>query len=74
MAIDLTNLIAKVERIETVGDSIIALLNSIAAQIRDLPATQAALNDLAARVEAQATEISDAVVANTPAEEPPPVP
>jgi hypothetical protein len=70
MSADLTVLTAEVENIETVGDSIISLLNGIAEQLRAAQADPAAISALANRLTAQAKEIADAVAANTPAEEP----
>ena len=72
MPIDLTSTIDSVTEIEDAGDAIIALLDSLAQQLRDLPATQAAIDDLAGRLAAQSLEIKDAILANTPAAEPPP--
>lgn len=70
MSKDLETIRASVERIETVGDSTIALVEGMAATIRDLKDDPAALEAFAARLDAQSEELAAAVAANTPA--PPP--
>jgi len=52
---------------DTVIDSAVTLIQGLAAQIKALPANQAAIDALAADVTAKAKVLADAVVANTPA-------
>ena len=84
MAIDFTRLIADVETTKTVDAAILALVQSLVGQIKDLsaqlaaaiaandPAAQQAVQDqldaLASTLEVQNQTVSDAVVANTPAQ------
>lgn len=63
---DLSKLQAAVEKQTTVTQSAITLIEGLAQAIRDLPANQAAINELADKVEAQAQSLSDAITANTP--------
>ena len=68
------NLSTKVEGLETVGDSLVALLAGMAEEIRKLKdaPTPEAIDALAADVEAKAAEWGAAVVANTPSAPEPP--
>jgi hypothetical protein len=68
MTIELDTLTAKVEAIETVGDSVIALLNGISAQLAAIKDDPAKIQALADRLGAQGQEFADAITANTPAE------
>lgn len=63
---DLSRLTAAVEKQTTVTQSAITLIQGLAQAIRDLPANQKAIDDLAAEVDAKAQALSDAVTANTP--------
>jgi hypothetical protein len=62
----------EVEETKTAVESITTLLGKLAQMIRDSVGNAAALNKLADDLDAQQVKIADAVVANTPAEEPPP--
>lgn len=53
-----------------VDDSIMLALETIAAQIEDLPAEKAALVDMAARLRAKSQAIKDAILNVTPPEPP----
>ena len=64
---NLTALQAAVANETTVDQSIVTLLNGLAAQIAALPLEQPAVDALAAQVTANAKTLSDAVTANTPA-------
>lgn len=55
-----------VSNLTSVTQSVVTLLNSIAQEIRDSAANQAKLEELATKIESNATALSDAVVANTP--------
>lgn len=71
---DLTRLQQEVNDVSTAVDSAVTLIEGIAAQIRELPATQAAINGFADQLDAKAAALAAAVTANTAAEdEPPPV-
>ena len=52
---------------DTVIDSAIALLKGLAGQVAALQPNQAAIDALAADIEAKTQALADAVVANTPA-------
>lgn len=65
MALNLDDLTAQVAAEDTVVDSAIALINGLAAQIASLPASQAAIDALAADVKAKGQALADAVAANT---------
>lgn len=58
--------IAAVREMAAIGESAIALLGTLSGLIANLPADQAAINDLSAFVEAKKNEWADAIVANTP--------
>jgi TolA-binding protein len=60
-------LTASVSALTTVDQSAITLINGLSQQIRDLSADPAALNALADQLDAQASDLSAAVTANTPA-------
>lgn len=60
-------LVAAVQHLTTVSTSIIALVTSMASQIRDNVGDPDALNSLADTIENQANELAAAVIANTPA-------
>jgi len=66
-------LIATVERLETVQDSVLALLAGLSQQIKDAGIDQEKLTALTDKLDAQAQEYVDAVTANTPEPEPEPV-
>ncbi len=66
MALNLDDLTAQVAAEGTVIDSAITLINGLAAEIASLPATQTAIDALAASVKAKAGDLSAAVAA-TPA-------
>lgn len=68
----LADLQAKVTAEDTVIDSAITLIQGLAAQIAALQPSQAAIDALAADVQAKSDALAAAVAANTPA--PPPVP
>ena len=72
MAVDLASLTAEVTRNTTVQQSVVALVQSLAAQIAAIPAssdptTQAALDALKATLSSNDDAIAAAVTANTPA-------
>lgn len=66
--LDFNNLEAKVASLTSVVDSVIAVLNSVAAEIRDKAANQAEVEDVANRIDQRAQALAAAVAANTPAE------
>lgn len=71
MSAQLDVLTAKVTEIETVGSSVIALLAGLKTQLDEAIASAdppAALQALSDRLSAEAQALSDAVLANTPAE------
>lgn len=76
MALDLTQLLAKVTEMETVQQGMVALLDEVAQWIRDLPPNpdQSVIDDLTARVEALRSQGVDAVVRNTDVDPTPPTP
>lgn len=61
------DLTAAVEAETTVNQSAVALLNSLAQEIRDAQDDPAKLAELADSIEANTSALSDAVTANTPA-------
>ncbi len=63
---DFTKLEAAVAKETTVVDSAIALIQGLAEEIRNLPADQAKIDELADSVDARAQALADAVEANTP--------
>ena len=67
MASDLTTLQAQVEKNTTVEESAVTLITGLAAQIASLKNDPAALQALADSLNKSATDLSDAVAANTPA-------
>lgn len=64
----LTDVQTAVTNEDTVIDSAIALLTGLAAQVAALAPNQAAIDALAADITAKTTALSQAVVANTPAQ------
>ncbi len=71
MAIDLTSLTAEVARNTSVEQSVVTLVNNLAAQIAAIPAstdpvTQAALDALKTTLSQNDDAIAAAVTANTP--------
>lgn len=76
MALDISKLQADVAAEADAVQSAITLLNGLTAAIADLknqtndPAMQAAIDDLATKVETQKQALGDAIVANTPAQNP----
>ena len=73
MSVELDALTAKVTEIETVDDSIIALVQGLAAQIVALKEDPVALQALADSLQGEIDKVQAAVTANTPAEPPAPV-
>jgi hypothetical protein len=87
MAIDLSKITASVARENTVGDSVLTLVQGLVDQMTALSkqladaiansdpgaiaAVQAALDDLAAKADAESDKMAAAVSANTPAVPPP---
>lgn len=74
MSVELDALTAAVTKISAADDSIIALCQGLAQQLKDLvsnnlefAALKAAVLDRANELEAKANEVAAAVVANTPA-------
>lgn len=63
---DLSALTREVQENGEVAASAVALINGLAQQIRDAAGDQAALDALAADLDAQAGPLADAVAANTP--------
>ena len=66
MAGELQTLQEKVTKIETVGDSVVAAMQGLAQQIRDLSTQPAALIAMANELDAKADSWAAAVAANTP--------
>ena len=64
---DLNSLTLQVERVESVGESAVTLLNGLADLLRQSASDPAAINALAARLSAESDNIAAAVTANTPA-------
>ncbi len=73
MAGTLQDILDRVTTIETVGDSTITLLQTLAQELRDARANddQAKIDEIIGRMDAQAREMAEAVIANTPAAPPP---
>lgn len=69
MSADLTQLTQRVTDIETVGASVIALVTGLKAELDAAGTDPLALAALSDRLGAEAQKLSDAVTANTPAEE-----
>jgi hypothetical protein len=74
MAVDLTRLTAASERITNAREAVLAFINGVPGLIRDAVAkddvTDATnINALADKLETDATTITDAILAGTPAEE-----
>lgn len=74
MSAELDRLTASVTKIKDQDDSIIALVNGLAQQIRDNANNPAALNALADSLDAEAQKVADAVSANTTPPPPTPAP
>lgn len=72
MATNLDRLTTSVTNVNTKADSIIALVNGLAQQIRDNAADPAALGALADQLDADSQKLADAVAANTPPTDPAP--
>lgn len=71
MALDLTKLTADVAALTSVDESAITLLQGLKAEVDAIPtgdpaATQAAIDDLSAKIEAGSAGLAAAIVANTP--------
>lgn len=76
MSEELDTLIARVSEIETVADSAIELLGGLKQELDDALASSdppAALAALSERLELQTQELADAITANTPAADEPPL-
>lgn len=72
---DFTNVLAQVEKLKTVKESVIAFVNGVAGQVAAAVEANDAgdnsqLETLAADIQAQADAIAAAVTANTPTEPP----
>lgn len=67
---DLSRMSTDLEANTSATDSAVTLLETLAGEIRANITDQAALNDLADKLESNSQKLADAVVANTPAEEP----
>lgn len=63
MALNFDDLTAQVAANASVEDSAIQLISTLAAEIAALPANQAAIDDLAAKVKAKAADLAAAVAA-----------
>lgn len=78
LMLDTTALIAKVSTLETVQQSAVTLLQALNAAVKaiptDDPATQQAIDQITARIDADTQGLAAAVVANTPAAPPAPAP
>jgi hypothetical protein len=70
----LDDLEAKVTAMETVDDSVVALLQGLSAQIKAAGIDKTKLDALTARIDARTQQLTTAVSANTPAEPPAPTP
>ena len=71
MSAELDRLTQEVSESRTVIQSATILLGNLAQRIRDLSTDPAALTALADELDGQQAELSAAIAANTPAEEPP---
>lgn len=69
---ELNALTVQVQNNTDVEGSAITLIQGIAAKLNELSADPAAVKALAAKLKSSADALAAAVVANTPAEEPPP--
>lgn len=69
MSVSLDKLKEKVEKIISASDSAEALLSGLSQEIRELKDDPVQLEALADRIDAEAEELSAAVLANTPAVE-----
>ncbi len=67
MLLDLSNVLAKVSAIETVGDSAVTLLKGLSAELRAVAGQQVDLNAIADRIDAQTAEMAAAITESTPA-------
>lgn len=67
MSAELDNLTVEVTEISTTVDSAIALLEGLSAQLLAIANDPAAINALAAELDAKSNALAAAVVANTPA-------
>lgn len=72
MALNQAKIEAAVAHLDSVDDSILALIQQLADEVRNTPAEQAALDALADSLDSKAQALADAVTANTPAAEPTP--
>jgi uncharacterized protein (UPF0264 family) len=70
MSAELDALTASVAKIKSADDSIIALVKGLADQLRANANDPAAINALAAELDAESAAVADAVAANTPAAPP----
>lgn len=61
----LADLKAKVEQEDTVIDSAVTLIQGLAQQVKDLTPDQAAIDALAADIDAKSQALADAITANT---------
>jgi hypothetical protein len=71
MAGELQRLTQEVAETKTVMQSAAVLLGTLAQRIRDLATDPAALNQLADELDQEQSALGAAIVANTPADEPP---
>lgn len=71
MAATIDDILAGVQQESTVDDSIIALLNNIAAQLANAGVPQDKIDAIMAVIQANQTKVTAAVTANTPAQPPP---
>lgn len=71
MALDLSKIIAAVERDKTVNESAITLITSLAEKLRATKGDPAKVEELAAQLEAQQQALAEAVAAHTVAENEP---
>ncbi len=67
MSAEIDRLTASVTALTTVDDSLVTLVGNLAQAIRDNATDPAALNSLADKLDAEASKVSTAVTANTPA-------
>ena len=71
MSAQLDRLIRETQETQTAVDSVLALVDGLAQQLRDAADDPQKINDLADQLDTLQTKIANAVVANTPAENPP---
>ena len=69
--VDLSRLESEVAEVKTVAESAKTLIEGLATELRNMPATQAAINAMADKLDAESNALAEAVAANTPAVEPP---